>query len=474
MADELINKIYQHAPLWLQNLMISVKGWEFRFRRDNPQIKLEIFQSLLKSEHWDHEQFREYQIQNLRQLLKMAFTQVPYYRELQKNLHCQPEDFKSPEDISLLPILEKSQVRGKEHLFVNESYDLKKCQKGFTSGTTGTPLNFYFTPEAFARHWAFIGRLRHWAGLKNPQLPRRAQFTGRNIIPLGQEPHTQIYWRRNIPGNALLFSTTHISPDNAPFYVRALKDFQPELIDGYPSALLVLAKMSRRLGLALPKPQAIIVSAETLWPEDRRELENSFQCKVFNQYSSSEPSIFWCDCEYSVMHENPECGISEIVDDHNQPVPEGSSGTVVSTHFGNPVMMLIRYRLGDLAKKGPQTLCRCGRFMPRIEMVEGRVDDILFIPERGYVGRLDPVFKGLSNIIEAQIIQEDLNQIRVKLVPDAGYKEEISQQFLENVRSKLGQEVTIIIETVPMIPRGPNGKFNSVISKVKHLYPDKL
>ena len=196
--------------------------------------------------------------------------------------------------------------------------------------------------------------------------------------------------------------------------------------------------------------------------------------KVFNQYSASEPSIFWCDCEHGMLHENPESGISEIVDDQDQPVSEGESGTVVSTFFGNPVMILIRYRIGDLARRGSQNLCQCGRFMPRIDMVEGRVDDILYVSERGYVGRLDPVFKGLSNIIEAQIIQEDLNQIRVKLVPDAGYNEDINQQFIKNLRSKLGQEVRIIIETVAAIPRGPNGKFNSVISNVKHLYPDKI
>jgi phenylacetate-CoA ligase len=474
MADELMNKIYQRAPIWLQDLMVSLKGWEFRYRRENHGIKSEYFQFLLKSEHWDAEQFRQYQGQQLHQLLETAFTHIPYYRGLQQKLKCEPGDFKVPEDIRLLPILEKSQVRGREHLFINESINIKKCQKGFTSGTTGTPLNFYFTPEAFARKWAFVDRLRHWAGLKNPHLPRRAQFTGRNIIPLHQDRRINIYWRRNIPGNALLFSTTHLSPETAPFYARALHDFQPEFIDGYPSALLVLAKMSRRLGLKLPSPKAIIVSAETLWPEDRREIAAAFQCNVYDQYSASEPSIFWCDCEYGVMHENPESGISEIVDSQDNPVVEGGSGTIVSTFFWNPAMILIRYRLGDMAIRGTSTLCQCGRAMPRIEKLEGRVDDILFVPERGYVGRLDPVFKGLDNIIEAQIIQEDFNQIIVKLVPDAGYNEAMNQHFLENMRSKLGLEVKIIIETVSEIQRGPNGKFNSVMSKVKHLYPDKI
>ena len=83
-------------------------------------------------------------------------------------------------------------------------------------------------------------------------------------------------------------------------------------------------------------------------------------------------------------------------------------------------MPLLRYRLGDVAIAEADVPCACGRAMPRIRKVVGRLDDILFVPQRGYVGRLDPVFKGLENIIETQIIQETLDTIRVLLVPGAG------------------------------------------------------
>ena len=107
-------------------------------------------------------------------------------------------------------------------------------------------------------------------------------------------------------------------------------------------------------------------------------------------------------------------------------------------------------------------------------MIEGRTDDILFVPGRGYMARLGSVFKGLHNIIEAQIIQEDLNKIRVLLVPDSRYDQQIEVHLLNNLRAKLGQSVNITVEIVAQIPRGPRGKFASVISKVKHLYPDTM
>ncbi len=474
MAKDLIEKIYAKSPLWLQNIMSSAKGWEFRYRRVNDRIMRRQLEFLLDSEYWSPEEYRDYQREQLRQLLRIAFNNVPYYKELRKGLGCEPEDFKDPEDIRLLPILEKSEVRGKEYLFLNTSIDLKKCSKGFTSGTTGTPIHLYETQEAFSRRWGFVVRLRKWAGLTNPLYPRRAQFTGRNIVPLEQKSKTHVYWRRNIPGNAWLFSTTHISPETVPYYAQALRDLSPELIDGYPSALLVIARVSQRLKIALPNPKAIIVSAETLLAEHRQELEKAFNCCVYNQYAASEPSCFWCDCEHGVMHENPEYGISEIVNSDGNPARKGESGEVLTTSFLNPAMILIRYRLGDVAVKGSRSPCRCGRLMPRIEGIEGRTDDILFLPERGYVGRLDPVFKGLQNIIETQIIQEDLNNIRILLVPDSGYNQEMEAHLLSNLRAKLGQSVNIIVETMPHITRGPRGKFTSVISKVKHLYPDKM
>jgi phenylacetate-CoA ligase len=474
MANDLIEKLYNNSPIWLQNIMVSIKGGEYRYRRVKQRIMAEQLAFLLESEHWNTDQIRTYQGQQLRKLLQIAFKQVPYYRELRKNLGCKVEDFQLPEDIKQLPILEKSQLRGQEQLFINEAIDLKKCTKGFTSGTTGTPLNLYYLPEEFSQEEAIVARLRRWAGLREVFFPKRAQFTGRNIIPPNQGANKPVYWRWNLPGNSLLFSTTHISPETVPYYIKALGKFDPELIDGYPSAILVITRISKRLKLELPKPKAIIVSAETLWPEHRREIEEAFHCQVFNLYSGSEPAVIWCDCQSGQMHENPEVGISEIVDENGNQVLEGGTGEVVSTSFLNTAMILIRYRIGDMAVRGPSTLCKCGRTLPRIEKVEGRTDDILYVPERGYVGRLDPVFKGLSNIIEAQIIQEDLNLIRVSIVPDDGFNQDIEIILEKNMRAKLGQEVKIAFQIVNRIPRGARGKFNSVLSKVKHLYPDKL
>lgn len=474
MAEDLSEKIYYNSPTWLQHIFTSLKGLEFRYRRADERIMREHFHFLVKSQYWNYEEFQKYQTQKLRELLAIAFSQVPYYQDVQKNLGCSLEDFQRPEDIRLLPILEKSQIRGNEQLFLNKSFDMTKALKGFTSGTTGTPLHLYDNREGFSRRWAFVARLRHWAGAQDPFYPRLAHFTGKKILPPEKFPTDNVYWRWNKPGNSLILSSYHITPATIPFYIRALKDYQPEIIDGFPSAFLALARMSKRLGLTLPVPKAIITTSETVLKDHRLEIEEAFHCQLFDQYAASEPSCFWCDCEKGVMHENSEYGISEIVNSQGKPVQPGELGDILVTSFLNPVMLLIRYKVGDMAVRGPAEPCACGRQMPRIAAIEGRKDDIFYIPARGYVGRLDAPFKGLKHIIESQIIQESLDHINILIVPTNDYAPDIGKQLVKNMHKVVGSEVTITIELVDQIARGANGKFQAQWSKVKHLYPDQM
>lgn len=467
-----VDKLYGALPVALQHVAASAQGLKYRLLRSNDRIVRQRLAFLQQSEGWSAKRFRDYQKKQLQEFVRHAFEAVPYYRDLSVQLGIRAEDIRSLDDLRRLPVLEKTQVRGSEKRFVDDRTAYRRIGIGFTSGTTGTPLQIHGTSESFALRWGHVARLRTWAGLSDPIHPRRVQFTGRNIVPTGQSPGRHVYWRHNWPDRALLMSTTHISPETAPYYARAMSRFEPELIDGYPSAVSMIARIAMAQGLSLPRPTAIITSAETLLDDDRAVMEEAFGCKVFDQYAASEPSCFWSTCEAGSMHIHPEYGISEVVGPDGEPVKPGEEGDVVVTSFLSRVMPLIRYRLGDRAVLAPEgTRCACGREMPIVSRVVGRRDDILYVPERGYVGRLDPVFKGNMPLIEAQIVQEALERVKVLLVPADGWNAEQREVLMGNLRAKLGREVAIEIETVREIPRGANGKFKSVVSHVKDQYP---
>jgi phenylacetate-CoA ligase len=234
---------------------------------------------------------------------------------------------------------------------------------------------------------------------------------------------------------------------------------------------LITARVARIHGLELPRPLAVITSAETLYDHDKHEIQEAFDTKTFNQYASSDTGAFICDCDHGQLHVNPEFGICEILGSDGKPARPGEEGEIVTTSFCNREQVLIRYRIGDRAVMGPEETCTCGRNMPRIASVTGRIDDILYIPERGFVGRFDPVFKGLAGIYEAQIIQESLGELKVKLVPSASFDDQAESHLLINLRAKVGDAIHIDIERVQEIPRGPNGKFRTVVSQCRDAYP---
>ncbi len=467
----LAKQIYDRSPVWLENLMVSMQGFIFNHRRWDVELGRSLLAQLRTSQWWSEDRLHDYQTEQLRERIKFAATYVPYYQALFRKEGIDYRTVRYVEDLRNIPFVEKKTVMSRPYDFLAGGRPLRQWTKFFTSGTTGSPMTVYCSRESFTRIWSFVFRLREWAGLEDPIFPKRVQLTGRDIIPAKKIGDTEIYWRRNLPGNAMLMSTSHLSQDTVATYVGAVKRFGPVLIDSYPSAILVLARVGQALGLDLPKPKAIITSAETLDEAERREVATAFTCQVFNQYASTDTGAFIATCECGNLHVNPEFGVCEILNGDGTPAKSGEEGEIVATTFCNTEMVLLRYRIRDQAVRGPTERCACGRAMERVEKITGRVDDILFVPDRGFVGRLDPVFKGLTNIYETQIVHDSLNSLRLLLVPANGYNDQIEAELVHNLRKKVGDTVSIEVEKVAAIPRGPNGKFRSVISNCKDQYP---
>jgi phenylacetate-CoA ligase len=69
-------------------------------------------------------------------------------------------------------------------------------------------------------------------------------------------------------------------------------------------------------------------------------------------------------------------------------------------------------------------------------------------------------------IREAQIIQEAIDRLVVKVVPGAGYSPATAAEVIARLRDRVG-DLRVDIEVVASIPRSANGKFRAVVSKVR-------
>ena len=264
----------------------------------------------------------------------------------------------------------------------------------------------------------------------------------------------------------MLFSSYHLSEANLPHYYRKLCDLAAEEIIGYPSSLFQVARYIVRENLPFPAPRVVFTTAETLLAHQREIIARAFGAPVIDQYGCTEMVIFVAQCAHGGYHIHPEHGYLEILDDNGRPVPDGVPGSAVCTGFLNRAMPLIRYRLGDrlIAAAGA---CPCGSSFPLLASIEGRLDDILMTTDGRPLTRLDPIFKTLRGIAETQIIQQENDLLVIKLVADSTFNDEDEATLVHELRKRAGADMRISIERLTEIPKDRNGKFRTVISRIR-------
>ena len=446
----MLQQLYSALPIPLQHACATAQGAKYYHWRYGG-IFQEYLSALKRTEYLPADELRKLQSLEIDRLRRFVSTQVPHYRK---------------HDPATLTT--KDQIRERPEDFIADTFPRRTLIPWHTSGTTGKPLTVYYSREAMQKMWAFVELYRNAAGVTKND--RRGQFTGKMIVPPRQSESTKTFWRRDLANHALLLSTVHLLPGNLPFYAAALEHFQPVYLSGYPSSMYVLAQYYRQSGRHAPQLKAALTSAETLLEHQRRAIEEAFKTRVFDQYGQAEMQSFWYECEAGRMHAHPLAGITEILRPDGTPAALGEMGEVVLTGLVNYAMPLVRYRVGDTARFATES-CSCGRGMPVIEEIGGRLDDFVYTRERGFLGRLDPVLKGVRNIVESQLEQESLDVLRVRFVPAARFTAEDLQMLETNLRARVGRSIHLEFECTDRIPRSANGKFRFVISRLDRNVP---
>jgi phenylacetate-CoA ligase len=307
---------------------------------------------------------------------------------------------------------------------------------------------------------AALEQVFRWHGMS--QMERSIRFSGRTLFP-GAE-HNRVFWRMNYARQQMLMSSYNLSNNNLPFYVERMERFMPAVIDGYPSAIYIVARYLLGRGEAgRIRPKLVMTTAETLGDYQRGVIGAAFLCPVVNYYASTEGAPTIADHPSGVMLHIPETGIVEIVrPGTDAPAADGEVGEFLVTCFKTHAMPLIRYRIGDSGARDSTSRTLHG--MSVFSIVIGRQEDYVISPSRGPVGRLDPVFKkSPSSILECQIVQTGENALDVVYVPD---NQRFEPAHLDAMRNELLARVgdmQVNFREAPSVPRGPNGKIKAVI-----------
>lgn len=455
---KLPDRIYAKSPLRVQNTLVSLYGFYWHWLRFGGRYS--TYEREYRSrEGFSQQQWQQYQAQKLVQLLTNAATEIPYYARTWTDPQKQAA-FNG--DIQALPLLDKEPLRNDPYDFVAPGNQRQHHWTFLTSGSTGTPISTLWTKDEIRESLAVREvRSAGWAGVSFT-MPR-ATFSGRMVEP---DPNSKgPFYRFNSAERQVYFSPFHLRAETAHFYVEALNKHKIQWMTGYAVSYYLLARFILEQQLEVPPIKAVITTSEKLTPEMRRVMEKAFSCRVFEEYSTVENAIFASECEQGRLHLSPDVSLVEILRPDGTACAPGEVGEVVVTCLMRPFQPLIRFRLGDLAAWDSEP-CPCGRQMPIIKEVVGRVEDVVVGPDGRQMVRFHGVFVGQPHLLEGQIIQQDLNHITVKVVPLEGFGEADIDDIKQRVRQRLGNEVQVEVIQVSEIPRTKSGKFQAVISNL--------
>jgi phenylacetate-CoA ligase len=269
------------------------------------------------------------------------------------------------------------------------------------------------------------------------------------------------------------FSTYVIRDDILEKDIEKMRRSQPEIVKGYATSVYFVARKLIEKGIEM-RPRAVITSAESLLPKYRRTIEEAFGCRVFDFYGSREIGAMAAECEvHSGYHISAENVLLEFVKEGEHVAP-GERGEIIATNLRNFGMPLIRYRIGDVGIPSGEH-CSCGRGLPLLKSLDGRVSQFISILDKE-IKKVIPVLAADPGIIGKvmdevpiytyRVLQEDLDKVTIKIVPQDTYSEKDTKFVLDYVNSYIGKNIEVEVKLVDEIPPLPSGKRSVVISKI--------
>jgi phenylacetate-CoA ligase len=453
-------KVYHRLPASGRSIAASLRGYYLRSWRYGPETAPLVAEAL-EREQWSPDRWRVWQEERMTFVLNHAATKVPYYRE-QWAARRRRGDRRSWAYLENWPVLEKEAVRMQPLAFLADDCVPARMFHEHTSGTTGKPLDLWWSLRTVRQWYAlFEARCRQWHGVSRRD--RWVMLGGQVVVPVTDRKPP--FWTHNVAFHQLYMSSYHLAPDLIPDYLDAIARFRPRYALGYSSSLYELAHSALHLGRRDLGFEAIVTNAEPLFPYQRQIIEQAFQCPVRETYGMAEVVANASECEAGGLHLWPEVGWIELLENEH-PVADGAAGDLICTGLLNVEMPLVRYRVGDRASRPPRHVdCACGRQLPLLAAVEGRADDTLYTRDGRPVGRLDTIFKSSLPIVEAQIVQETLERVRVRFVPAADFTVAAGGRIIDELRARMG-DIEVVLDPVSSIPRTQGGKFRAVVCNV--------
>jgi phenylacetate-CoA ligase len=317
---------------------------------------------------------KKLQLANLKNLVEMLYSHVPFYREKMDELRMKPADVHSLTDLTKLPFTTKDDLRD------NYPHGLRACpvdrivEVHMSSGTTGKPVVDEYTMKDIDIWREAMSRTLAAAGCTKDDIVQNCY--GYGLFTGGPGAH---YGALNIGAQVLPMSS-----GNTDRQLMVMQDFGSTVLTCTPSYALYMAEEAADAGVDLHKlPISKGCFGAEPWSENmRKQIEARYGMKAYDIYGLTEiigPGVsFECEAQDG-LHINEDMFYPEIINpETGAPLPDGEKGELVFTTLTKEGTPLLRYRTRDITFL-IRDECACGRTTVRMHRLFGRTDDMLII-----------------------------------------------------------------------------------------------
>ncbi|MFC1673138.1 phenylacetate--CoA ligase family protein [Pseudomonadota bacterium] len=447
----------------VSNLTNCYTGWQYD---PDEEMMLTHLQFLRESNTWSADRLREYQDQELRKVLDVAYRGCRYYRTLFDKIGFDPLDYAGTQDLLSIPLLSKEDIKLDSDAFIVDWADKDALYTITSGGSTGNPLKVYydevFSAKDRAQTYFYMEQQGH-----HPKQSRSIRMHGDPIDASLIENREYGY---ALNEKKFLLSSQHITPETLSYYVNAIETFEPEYIHAYPSAIYRLACVAEAAGYQFKvRMKCIYTDSEMLYPGQRKLIERVFDTKVVQTYGHTEGCMIAISVPDSEgMFLLPQAGFAEILDGNGSRVTEpGGTGELVVTGFNNHAFPLIRYRTMDIVTLGTEQ----GRYI-HIDHVEGRKQDFAVDKKGGAVSVAPILFDyniDWSGVQQFQIVQSVPGVLNVKICPIENSQDFkiLEERLRAQLKSGFSDLFEIQIEFVPEIVSTSRGKSRYFVQNIE-------
>ena len=317
---------------------------------------------------------RKMQYKLLKSLICRLYSFSPFYHDRMKEQKVHPDDIRELSDVTKLPFMFKGDLRDNypNKIFTATQEELLRYH--VSSGTTGKPTVVGYTQKDIDTWSTSLARGLTAIGLGRGDVIQVSYGYGLFTGGLGMH-----YGAERIGATVLPTSV-----GNTERQIELMQDLEVTAIACTPSYLLHIGEVAEKMGIDIRTDthlKAGILGAEP-WTEGMcTRIENWLGIKAYDIYGTSELSgPMFTECsEQNGFHIWSDIALVEVVDPKTgEQLEPGEKGELTLTMLQKEALPMIRYRIGDISSV-EEDICQCGRTHPRIQRIQGRVDDMLII-----------------------------------------------------------------------------------------------